>query len=110
MPEREGVKRSVAVPNVDCDEPKRRSCCLRDGLPRRAVAAGFGLEAVVSRVAEGLGESAEYSWRQQRMDGGAKAKLWAPSVRGGSSGLSFGSMPDMGCAGRRTRSVRPGSA
>jgi len=62
--------------------------------PWRAASPGrccrIWLEAVVSRVVEGLGERAESSWKQQRMDGGAKAKLRAPSVRSGSSGLSFG--------------------
>jgi Protein of unknown function (DUF1254) len=55
-------------------------------------------------------DSACVSWKQQRMDGGAKAKLRPRRCGADPVDCPLGSMPDMGSAGRRTRSARPGSA
>jgi len=71
---------------------------------------GFGGERKPRDVASRPLAACACSWKQQRMDGGAKVKLRPRRCGADPADCPLGLMPDMGSAGRRIRSVRPGSA
>jgi hypothetical protein len=94
------------TPRLWCFCPKGATRAARKRCLSRLLRTKGG--SVVGRIRPG--ESAQCVWKQRRMDGGAKAKLRPRRCGADPADGPLGSMPGMGSARRRTRSVRSGSA